>query len=66
MNFFLFGDLQCLELLMKQGKIECNFSYGESMDLALSSWKEGREMLSYIQTKEFEAYSYGDIYVRFV
>lgn len=57
---------QCLELLMKQGAIECNFSYGESMDLALSEWKSGEDMLAYIQTKEFESYSYGDIYVRFI
>ena len=58
--------MQCLELLMKQGNIECNFSYGESMDLALSTWKTGTEMLAYVQTKEFEGFSYGDVYVKFV
>lgn len=62
----LANAMQCLELLMKQGKIECNFSYGESMDLALPTWKAGEDMLDYLQTKEFEAYSYGDIYIRFV
>ncbi len=57
---------KCLELLMNLGSIECNFSYGESMDLVLGSWKSGIDMMAYIQTKEFEAFSYGDIYVRFV
>ena len=58
--------VECLELLMKQGAIECNFSHGESMDLALPKWKSGAEMLAYVKTKEFEAFSYGDIYVRFI
>lgn len=57
---------QCLSLLMQQGNVECNFSYGESMDLALGAWKSGKDMLDYMQTKEFELYSYGDIYVRFI
>lgn len=62
----LANAVQCLELLMKQGNIECNFSYGESMDLALNQWKSGKDMLAYVQTEEFESYSYGDIYVRFL
>ncbi|MCB0510264.1 MAG: FkbM family methyltransferase [Chitinophagales bacterium] len=62
----LANAIQCLNLLMQQGAIECNFSYGESMDLVLDKWKSGEEMLSYIQTKEFESFSYGDIYVRFM
>lgn len=62
----LANAVQCLNLLIKQGKIECNFSYGESMDLVLNKWKSGEEMLTYIQTKEFESFSYGDIYVRFI
>ncbi len=58
--------LLCIELLIKLGEIECNFSYGESMELALTNWKEGNEMLEYMKTPMFEAYSYGDIYVRFL
>ena len=39
---------------MQQGNVECNFSYGESMDLALGAWKSGKDMLGYVQTKEFD------------
>jgi FkbM family methyltransferase len=62
----LANAVTCLNLLMKQGNIQCNFSKGESMDLVLKNWKTGEEMLEYIQTKEFESFSYGDIYVQFV
>lgn len=58
--------LECLDLLMKQGKIECNFSHGESMDLALPKWKSGEDMVAFVKTPEFEGYSYGDIYVKFL
>lgn len=58
--------VDCLTHLNKLGNIECNFSYGESMQLNLPTWKSGKEMLSYIQTDDFTATSYGDIYIRFV
>ena len=50
----------------KLGKIECNFSYGESMKYNLPKWKSGEDMITYIQTKEFTDTSYGDVYIRFV
>ena len=58
--------VDCLTHLAKLGKIECNFSYGESMKYNLPQWKSGEDMIAYIQTKEFTDTSYGDVYIRFV
>jgi FkbM family methyltransferase len=58
--------VDCLAHLAKLGKIECNFSYGESMKYNLPQWKSGEDMITYIQTKEFTDTSYGDVYIRFV
>ena len=58
--------VDCINHLSKLGKIECNFSYGESMKFNLSTWKSGPEMAVYVQTKEFTNTSYGDVYIRFV
>lgn len=58
--------VNCINKLNSLGKIECNHSYGESMELSMSSWMEGNKFEQYLKTKEFEATSYGDVYVRFV
>lgn len=58
--------INCINHLNNLGNIECNYSYAEKMILSLSTWISGKEMLSYIQTKEFLDTSWGDIYVRFV
>ena len=56
----------CIHHLSNLGEIECNYSYAEKMNLALPNWISGKEMLNYIQTKEFIDTSWGDIYIRFV
>jgi len=58
--------VDCLTHLSKLGKIECNFSYGESMKYDLPKWKTGEEMIAFVQTKEFIDTSYGDVYIKFV
>lgn len=58
--------VDCLTHLNKLGKIECNFSYGETMKFNLTEWKTGQEMIDYVQTKEFIDTSYGDVYIRFI
>ena len=58
--------INCINHLNKLGSIECNYSFAEKMNLSLSNWISGKEMLNYIQTKEFLDTSWGDIYVRFV
>lgn len=58
--------VDCINHLNKLGKIECNFSYGESMQLNLPTWKNGQEMVSFVQSDEFTATSYGDVYIKFV
>ncbi len=58
--------VDCLTHLNKLGKIECNFSYGETMKFNLATWKTGQEMIDYVKTQEFTDTSYGDVYVRFI
>jgi FkbM family methyltransferase len=58
--------VDCLKHLSSLGNIECNFSYGESMKFNMPNWKSGQEMIDYVQTPEFIATSYGDVYIKFV
>lgn len=58
--------LNCIKHLSNIGNIECNLSHGETMDFHLPKWKNGSEMIDYVQSQDFIDTSYGDIYVRFV
>ena len=44
--------------------IECNYSVGETMELAMNKWLSFDEMISFMTTKSFIDTSFGDIYVR--
>lgn len=57
--------LNCITHLSKLGNIECNLSHGETMDFHLSKWKNGPEMIDYVQSQDFIDTSYGDIYIKF-
>lgn len=57
--------LGCITHLSKLGNIECNLSHGETMDFHLNEWKNGPEMIDYVQSQDFIDTSYGDIYIRF-
>jgi FkbM family methyltransferase len=58
--------LNCIQHLNKLGNIECNLSHGETMSFHLAKWKNGQEMIDYVQSQDFIDTSYGDIYVKFV
>jgi FkbM family methyltransferase len=58
--------LNCIQHLSKLGNIECNLSHGETMNFHLAKWKNGQEMIDYVQSQDFIDTSYGDIYVKFV
>jgi len=58
--------VDCLNHLNKLGNIECDFSYGESMKLNLPTWKNGKDMVDYVQSDAFTQTSYGDVYIKFV
>lgn len=58
--------LNCIQHLSKLGNIECNLSHGETMNFHLSKWKNGQEMIDYVQSQDFIDTSYGDIYIKFV
>ena len=57
--------INCINHLKELGEIECNYSFAEKMDMSLSTWLSGSEMVKYIQTQEFIKTSWGDIYIRF-
>lgn len=56
---------ECIEQIEKNDtKIECNYSIGESMVLALKDWISVDEMKKHINTNNFIKSRFGDIYVR--
>jgi FkbM family methyltransferase len=54
---------RCLGLLSQLGPVECNYSLGESMELALSAWVGSEELLARIESLQGEL-PWGDVYVR--
>jgi hypothetical protein len=44
--------------------IECNYSIGESMELALPVWLSTNAMAEHIGSAEFIKTGFGDVYVR--
>jgi FkbM family methyltransferase len=57
--------ITCLELIEKNGgRLECNYSEGESMQFALEKWLPAAEMKNYLVSAPFIASGFGDIYVR--
>lgn len=58
--------LSCIQHLSQLGNIECNLSHGESMKFHLPQWKNGPDMIDYVQSQDFIDTSYGDIYIKFV
>lgn len=57
--------IQCLDQIERyNASIECNYSVGESMLLALNEWQSPRTFKEYIESPEFITTTFGDIYVR--
>lgn len=58
------GLLKCLNRLSEiNDNYRCNYSIGESMELAMSEWKSIPQMRELVQTEKFIQASFGDIYV---
>jgi FkbM family methyltransferase len=54
----------CLQKLISiNPDLTANFSVGESMKLEKGKWMSAQEMLTFIQSKEFENTGFGDIYI---
>jgi FkbM family methyltransferase len=58
-------SVTCIEYLNTIGKITCNYSKWESMQLALPVWGSAAEMIAIIRSKEFKDTRWGDIYIAF-
>ncbi len=56
----------CLEHLESIGRIELNYSLGESMELGLKAWISPRELVETLSKYRNSNTVYGDVYVRFV
>ncbi|MCX6268200.1 MAG: FkbM family methyltransferase [Bacteroidetes bacterium] len=57
--------VECIEQIEKNDEnIECNYSTGESMVLALKEWQSVEKIKKHIITKEFIDTGFGDVYVR--
>lgn len=58
--------IECIDLIagLADGKIQCNYSVGESMSWKLEQWLTYKEMTAHMQTDEFIQTGFGDIYVK--
>lgn len=57
--------LECLEYLEGISDIECNYSWGESMQLAEPTWVPSHQFKDVLSKAATES-NFGDIYIRFV
>lgn len=59
--------VECLNRIKTiNNHVECNFSIGESMELASEKWLSYEEMMFVINSVAFKKTGFGDIYVRLV
>lgn len=57
--------IMCINYLSKIGKIECNYSDGETLKLSLDEWFEPEEFIPKFKSLPLNGIIDGDIYVRF-
>lgn len=58
--------IMCIDHLNSIGKIECNYSVGETLKLALDYWSEPEKFISLFNQLHLNGIIDGDIYVRFI
>lgn len=57
--------IDCIKQIEKNNSnIECNYSVGESMELASDQWLSAEKMKEFFYSKEFCDTGFGDVYVR--
>ncbi len=61
---YLDGTVACLDHLGRLGGISCNYSLGESMQLALDRWCPAAELIERLARYRDDTEVFGDIYVR--
>lgn len=57
--------IKCIEKITQIGKVEINYSAGESMKFGLEEWMLPEKFLRFVHSSEFNSTSAGDIYIRF-
>ena len=58
--------IKCVLLLMQKGNYVFNYSQGESLKLALSSWSNGEAFINIISSSMFIESNWGDIYCKHI
>ena len=57
--------IDCIKQILKYNpNIECNFSIGESMILELNKWLSTEQMISFVNSTDFQKTVFGDVYIR--
>ncbi len=62
---FIESAMNCIQYLTELGMAKFNYSEGESMSLALSSWVEADEILDILAGLPNDKFFFGDVYVQF-
>lgn len=63
---FIDNAIQCINYLSSMGKIECNYSPGETMKFFLDKWLPAEEFIAEFKQIDKRGIIDGDIYVRFL
>jgi FkbM family methyltransferase len=61
---FLDATLQCIDHLSGLGRVQCNWSMNESMEMVLDNWVDSREMIRVLNRHRNDTF-FGDVYIRF-
>lgn len=57
--------IDCIRYLSRLGKLECNFSLGDGLNLAMPQWADCNEILEKIIALPQNIENYGEIYTKF-
>jgi len=63
---FIESTYNCIDYLSKIGKIQFNYSIGDSMVLSLRKWVSCKEISKLLSEFINDNKSYGDVYIRFI
>ena len=63
---FIASTFKCIEHLQSLGRIQLNYSLGETMQLVLDKWINPKEMVETLKNFGYDNKTFGDVYVKFL
>jgi FkbM family methyltransferase len=63
---FSTSTFKCIEHLQSLGRIQLNYSLGETMQLVLDKWINPKEMVETLKNFGYDNKTFGDVYVKFL